>query len=176
MPDQNFGSWRDTLCLQHGFPGLHYRSFIISMFIQINPSSSLILLPWDRMWKTAQLQFYMASFNNFDAVLTVSFDTAILHSRGLWRLQGEYSSQTLVSCNFSCVKTDHLYCCYPSINMPVILTLVMSVLTVSVGNSNPRKHSSVFSLVMCNRLILYKLFIYTCTCTCTCIYSAILGL
>ena len=33
------------------------------------------------------------------------------------------------------------------VNMPVILTLVTSVVTVSVGNSNPGKHSSGISLV-----------------------------
>lgn len=126
---------------------------------------SVTFISWSLHWKNCITPvLYGFSFNNFDAVLIVSFDTTILHFMGLWGLQHECSSQTMVSCNFFCVKTDHLYRCYPSINMPVILNLVTSVVTVSVGNSNPGKHSWNFS-GMCNRLILHKIFIYRCTCT-----------
>jgi len=149
-------------------------SHIGTAFIMKWVKMSVTFITWLLHWKNCTSPvLYGCSFNNFDAVLIVSFDTAILHSRDLWGLQCECSSQTLVLCNFSHVKTDHLHCCYPSINMPVILTLVTSVVTVSVGNSNPGKYSSGISLVCVTDLSLQKLFIYRYTCTC--IYSAILS-
>lgn len=146
------------------------------MFIKINPSSSVFTLKWVKRsvtfitwslhWKNCITPvLYGCSFNNFDAVLIVSVDTTILHSKGSWGLQRECSSQTLVSCNFSCVKTDHLYRCYPSINMTVILNLVTIVVAVSAGNSKPWETFFWNFSGMCNRLILHKLFIYRCTST-----------